>query len=52
MRADCSRPRRADHSNTNGPAPIGVLELGKKTPMRYADSARTLLEQAAEADPR
>lgn len=37
-----------------GPDPLHLAEvfgLDEKTAMRYADSARVLLEQAAETDP-
>ncbi|WP_257789887.1 hypothetical protein [Streptomyces sp. 3211] len=38
----------------HGPDPLHLAEvfgLDEKTPMRYADSARALLEQAAETGP-
>ncbi|WP_351232319.1 hypothetical protein [Streptomyces sp. NPDC002133] len=43
--------RQLEEALTHGPDPLHlaqVLGLDEKTAMRYADSARTLLEQAAE----
>ncbi|WP_413754484.1 hypothetical protein NRF20_45995 [Streptomyces sp. R-74717] len=45
---------QASETLTRGPDPLHLAEvfgLDEKTAMRYADSARALLEQTAEADP-
>ncbi|WP_328535241.1 hypothetical protein [Streptomyces sp. NBC_00344] len=45
------RDRQLEEALTHGPSPLRLAEafgLGDKTAMRYADSARALLEQAAE----
>lgn len=46
--------RQLEEALTHGPDPLHLAEvfgLDEKTAMRYADSARALLEQAAEASP-
>ncbi|WP_331773273.1 hypothetical protein OG948_58805 (plasmid) [Embleya sp. NBC_00888] len=46
--------RQLEEALTHGPDPLHLAEvfgLDEKTAMCYADSARALLEQAAEADP-
>ncbi|QKV90469.1 hypothetical protein HUT19_00595 [Streptomyces sp. NA02950] len=46
--------RQLEEAMVQGPDPLHLAEvfgLHEKTAMRYADSARALLEQAAEADP-
>jgi hypothetical protein len=47
--------RQLEEALTHGPDPLHLAEvfgLDEKTAMRYADSARALLEQAAETSPR
>jgi hypothetical protein len=47
--------RQLEEAMVQGPDPLHLAEesgLHEKTAMRYADSARALLEQAAEADGR
>ncbi|MFI6730804.1 hypothetical protein NRF20_05935 [Streptomyces sp. R-74717] len=49
-----SEATQASETLTHGPDPLHLAEvfgLDEKTAMRYADSARALLEQTAEADP-
>ena len=46
--------RQLEEIMVKGPDPLQLAEvfrLGKKTAMRYANSAQALLQQAAEADP-
>ncbi|WP_406434036.1 hypothetical protein [Streptomyces sp. NBC_01589] len=46
--------RQLEEAMAQGPDPLHLAEvfgLHEKTAMRYAESARALLEQAAETDP-